>query len=595
MNGNKENKENQENQSVKLTVTFKRLMEYIKPQSKLIYAIILCIIGTTIGILFATRMIGIIIDNYIIEFDSSGLFSACLIMLIIYIITSVLTWYQEYWLLILAQNTVSDIRKDIFAKFQKLPLSYFDKTTLGELMSRVTNDVDNISNAINMSLSQIFQSVLTLSTTLIMMIYLNITLTITTLISIPLVLIITKIITSKSKKLFKEKQEKLGMLNGHIEEVISGQKVVKTFSRETEIIEEFSKYNEKLMKVGIPAEIYAVIINPLVNSITNISYVLVVTVGTLMIINDVDGVTIGLISNFVLYARQYTKPINELTSQVNALMSAFAGCERVFEVLDAKEEIADGENDIEIDDIKNGIVFENVNFSYDKKVEVLKDINLDVKKGETIALVGTTGAGKSTIIQLLNRFYDIDSGEIKIDGKNISKIKRRNLRSKISIVLQDTYLFTGTVKENIRYSRLDATDEEIEEAVKLANAYDFINKLPLKMDFSLSDGGSNISQGQRQMIAIARAILANPSILILDEATSNVDTKTEKKIQEGMKNLMKGRTNFVIAHRLSTIRDADLIAVVNDGKIMEKGNHNQLMAKKGYYFKMYTNQIGGAV
>lgn len=581
--------------NVKLSTTFKRLMEYIKPQSKLIFGIISCIIGTTVGILIATRMIGILIDEYILKFDINGLFIGCSIMMVIYIITSILTWLQEYWLLLLAQNTVTNIRKDIFEKFQKLPLSYFDKTTLGELMSRVTNDVDNISNAINTSLSQIFSSVLTLSTTLIMMIYLNITLTLTTLISIPLVLIITKIITSKSKKLFKDKQEKMGMLNGHIEEVISGQKVVKTFSRETEIIEEFSDYNQKLMKAGIPAEIYASIIYPLVNSVTNISYVMVVTVGTVMILDGVDGVTVGLISNFVLYARQYTKPINELASQINALMSAFAGCERVFEVLDADEEVADSKNDIEIDDVNKGIVFENVNFSYDKKVQVLQDINLDIKKGETIALVGATGAGKSTIIQLLNRFYDIDSGEIKVDGQNINDIRRRNLRSKISIVLQDTYLFSGTIKENILYGRLDATDKEIEEAVKLANAYDFINKLPLKMDFMLIDGGTNLSQGQRQMLAIARAILANPSILILDEATSNVDTKTEKKIQEGMKNLMKGRTNFVIAHRLSTIRDADLIAVVNDGKIMESGNHNQLMAEKGYYFKMYTNQIGGAV
>lgn len=570
--------------------TFIRLLKYLKPQSKLIIGIIFCIIGTTIGILCATRMIGIVIDTYIVHFDFDGLWQSSIIMIAIYIACSILTWLQEFWLLLLSQNTVANIRREVFEKFQRLPLSYFDKTTFGELMSRVTNDVDSISNAINLSLSQIFQSVFTLSTTFLMMISLNITLTLATMVSIPIVMVITKIITSKSKKLFSLRQEKLGQLNGYVEEIISGQKVVKTFSREEEIMVEFKEKNEKLLKAGIPAEFYAGIMSPLMNCVTNISYVIVIFVGTNMLIDGAKGVTIGLISNFVLYARQYTRPVNELAGQINTLMSAFAGAERVFEVLDATEESSDSDDALELKGVNDSIVFKDVNFSYDKEVPVLQDINLYAKKGQTIALVGSTGAGKSTIIQMLNRFYDIDSGAIEIDGNNIVDFKRKSIRNQVSVVLQDTYLFNGTIKENIRYGNLKANDYAIESACKLANAYDFIKLLPNKMDFQLVDGGTNLSQGQRQMISIARAILSNPSILILDEATSNVDTKTEKKIQEGMENLMKGRTNFVIAHRLSTIVDADLIVVVKDGKIVEKGTHNELIDKKALYFDMYSSQ-----
>lgn len=570
--------------------TFGRLISYLLPSFGYIVGIIFCIIGTTIGILYATRMIGLVIDKYILRFDFDSLWRSCALMMFIYLGTSVLTWLQNFWLLFLTQNTVADIRKEIFVKFQKLPVSYFDKTTLGELMSRVTNDVDNISTAISSSLTQIFQSIFTLVTTFMMMISLNTTLTITTILSIPFVMLVTRLITSKTKKLFITRQEKLGKLNGYIEEVVTGNKVVKTFSREKEVIEDFSEFNEELLKAGIPAEIYAGIMGPIMNAVTNLSYISVVAVGTYLILNKADGVTIGLISNFILYARQYTKPINELASQINILMSGVAGAERVFEVLDSEEELPNIQGAENVVEILEGVELKDVCFSYDKKTPVLENVNLKVKKGETIALVGSTGAGKSTIIQLLNRFYDVDSGAIEIDGRNINDLRRESVRSHIAVVLQDTYLFTGTIRENIRYGNLKADDYAVEQAAKLANAYGFILKLPGRLDFMLTNSGNNLSQGQRQMISIARAILANPSILILDEATSNVDTKTEKKIQDGMRNLMQGRTNFVIAHRLSTIRDADLIAVVEDGQIKEQGNHNELLEQKGFYYDMFNYQ-----
>ncbi len=570
--------------------TLARLLKYLNKYWLYLIIAILCIGFVTIGTVFATRLIGVAIDNYISNFDFRGLAKLCFVLFAIYVGTSLAMWLQSILFLWVGQNVVASIRKEIFEKIQRLPLKYFDNTTHGELMSRVTNDVDNISMALNSSVSQVFQSGLTLIGTLAMMLYLSIPLTIATVITIPIMLVATKAITSRSRRYYKEKQERLGKLNGFIEEIISGQKVVKVYCQEEETTKSFSKRNTDLLQVGVRAEIFSGMIGPIMMALNNMTYAIVVAGGGLMMVMGLP-ITLGTISNFIIYSKQFTRPLNELANQVNAMMAAFAGAERVFEVLDEAEEVKDTPESVELNAVKGDVVFTNVNFSYEEGHPILKEVNLYAKPGQTIALVGPTGAGKTTIINLLTRFYDIDNGTIAIDGHNIKEIKRRNVRSNLGIVLQDTYLFTDTIRENIRYGRLNATDEEIFEAAKLANAHEFIRRLPDGYDTVLSDGGGNLSQGQRQMLAISRAILANPSILILDEATSSVDTRTELKIQEAMQNLMKGRTNFVIAHRLSTIRNADLIAVINHGEIIERGNHEELMQKKGFYYSLYRNQF----
>lgn len=575
---------------VKTKQTILRLCRYLLKYWHLILIAIICNLITAVGTVFATRLIGVAIDTYISVFDFSGLFRICMILLVFYIASSLATWLQSYLMLKVGQETVATLRKEIFAKFQRLPLRYFDKTTHGELMSRVTNDVDNVSMCLNNSVSQILQSILTIVGTFFMMVYLSIPLTIATVATVPVIMVTTKWVTKHSRKYFKDKQERLGDLNGHIEEIVSGQKVVKVFCREEEEIRKFEGFNDRLLDVSIRAEIFSGSIGPIMTALNNMTYAVVVAVGGILMVTG-GAMTLGTISNFIIYSKQFARPLTELANQVNMIMSAMAGAERVFEVLDEEEEAPDAADAYEMGEIEGDVVLTDVNFSYEKGHPILKNVNLYARPGQTIAFVGPTGAGKTTIINLLTRFYDIDSGKITIDGHDIYQTKRNSLRSSLSIVLQDTYLFTDSIKENIRYGRLDATDEEIMEAAKLANAHEFIRRLPDGYDTMLTDGGGNLSQGQRQMISIARAILANPSVLILDEATSSVDTRTEVKIQEAMHNLMKGRTNFVIAHRLSTIKDADLIAVVNHGEIIERGNHQQLMEKKGFYYTLYTNQF----
>lgn len=575
-----------------------RLFRYLGRYWHILLLALFCTAFTTVGTVFATRLIGVAIDEYIAVFDFAGLWKLCVTLFVFYACSSVATWLQSYLMMKVGQNTVATLRKELFEKFQRLPLKYFDSTTHGELMSRVTNDVDNVSMALNNTISQVFQSILTVIATLAMMLYLSIPLTIATVLTIPVILLVTKWIAAHSRTYFKEKQERLGKLNGSIEETISGQKVVKVFCREEEAIKEFEALNDDLLKVSIRAEIFAGAMGPIMTALNNMTYAVVVALGGILMLTGgkvafvtFGTVTLGTISNFIIYSKQFARPLTELANQVNTIFSAMAGAERVFEVLDEQEEAHDTADAYEMGEIEGDVVLTDVNFSYEEGHPILKHVNLYARPGQTIAFVGPTGAGKTTIINLLTRFYDIDSGTITIDGHDIYKTKRKSLRSALSIVLQDTYLFTDSIKENIRYGRLDATEEEIKEAAKLANAHEFIRRLPDGYDTLLTDGGGNLSQGQRQMISIARAILANPSILILDEATSSVDTRTEVKIQEAMHNLMKGRTNFVIAHRLSTIKDADLIAVVNHGEIIERGNHAQLMEKKGFYYNLYTNQF----
>ncbi len=555
---------------------------------KLIIVAIFVILSTILTLL-GTRFIGIAIDNFIAINNFDGLLKLLIILIAIYISSAVLNRIQLLLSVKISQNVVTNLRKLLFEKFQTLPLKFFDTTSHGDLMSRATNDVDTIATSLNTNLSQAISSLITILGSLFFMITLSPILTLVALISIPILFLITSFITKRSKKYFKNQQNVLGDLNGKIEEIISSQKVVKIFVKENDEIKEFENLNKKLNKAGVKAQIFSGLMGPVSTLINGINYALISCVGAILAINKM--ITIGDITSFVMYTKQFARPFNELANQYNMLILAIVGAERVFEILDQPPEPDDAKNAVTLKDIKGEVSFNDVTFSYNEEKIVLKNINLTAKPGQTIALVGPTGAGKTTIINLLTRFYDIQQGEISIDGINITNIKRNSLRKSLGIVLQDTYLFTGTIKDNIKYGRLNAADGEIKEAAILANAHEFIHRLPNGYDTILTEDDDTLSQGQKQMIAIARAILADPSILILDEATSNVDTRTEVKIQKAMLNLMDGRTSFVIAHRLSTIRNADLIAVINDGRIIEQGNHKELIIKKGFYYNLYMNQF----
>ncbi len=455
-------------------------------------------------------------------------------------------------------------------------------------MSRLSNDIDNVSTTISQSAIQLMSGIITILGSLIMMIILSPILTLASLITVPLVFLLTRTIAKRTGKLFKSQQMELGKLNGHIEETISGIYIVKAFSHEDKTVEEFDEINDRLCEVGLKAQIFSGFLMPIMNVINNIGFAAVAGVGGVLAVENM--ITVGIIASFLSYSRQFVRPLNNLANIFNTLQSAVAGAERVFEILDEREETEDVKDAKELSDPKGHVQFSNVYFGYRKDVNILKNINFEAKIGESIALVGPTGAGKTTIVNLLTRFYDVTGGEIYIDGVDIREYTRDSLRKCFGIVLQDTYLFTGTIKENIKYGNLDATEVEVQNAAKMANAHEFIKRLPNGYETLLSESGSNLSQGQRQLLAIARAILTNPSILILDEATSSVDTRTELRIQEAMLKLMNGRTSFIIAHRLSTIRDADKIMVIDGGQIIEMGNHDELINKKGKYYNMYFNQ-----
>lgn len=476
-------------------------------------------------------------------------------------------------------RTVQELRNDIFENFQQLPIKFFfDGRPHGELMSRATNDIENVSNSLNQSVIQLLTSVITLTGSLVMMLRLNLFLTFVSLASIPLVLSATKKkISSLTRNYFKGQQQHLGELNGFIEETIGGQKkAVKAFRREAEAVKQFQEINQRLNRVGIKAQIVSGMVGPVMNFVNNLSFAFIAAAGGWMAFHD--WTTIGVIVSFLNYSKQFNRPINELANQYNMIQSAVAGAERVFEILDLESEYREDGEKRACRELRGEVGFHEVSFSYKMESPILKQVSFIAVPGDKIALVGPTGAGKTTIVNLLTRFfYDVDEGAITIDGVDIRSMDKSSLRSKLGMVLQDAYVFSGSIRENIRYGRLDATDEEVETAAKLANAHGFINRLPHGYDTILTAEGSNLSHGQRQLITIARTILADPAILILDEATSSVDTRTEMHIQEAMKNLMKGRTSFVIAHRLNTIQDADMIVVLNSGEIVEKGTHLQLL------------------
>ena len=513
-------------------------------------------------------------------------------LITLYLFSAIFTYIQQYLMAEVAQKIVYNLRKDVDEKLSRLPLRFYDSRQHGDILSRVTNDVDNIANTLQQSITQIITSIVTIIGIIIMMLTISPILTLIVVLTMPLYIVVTTIIAKRSQRYFAHQQKALGELNGHVEEMYGGHKIVKAFGHEKESIQTFNKINLRLYLAGWKAQFISGIIMPLMRFISNLGYVIVSVVGGIFVIKGT--VTIGNVQAFIQYTSQFTMPIIQTANIANIIQSTLASAERVFEVLDEEEEIPDKEDAIILKEPKGEVKFENVDFSYKPDEPLIKNMNIDVKQGHTIAIVGPTGAGKTTLVNLLMRFYEIDGGKITVDGIDIRDIKRGNLRSVFGMVLQDTWLFNGTIMENIAYGKEGATEEEIINAAKAAHADHFIKTLPEGYNTVLNEEVTNISQGQKQLLTIARAFLANPSILILDEATSNVDTRTEILIQRAMATLMKDRTSFVIAHRLSTIRDAELILVMNKGTIIEMGNHKELLAKKGFYAELYNSQFLGA-
>ncbi len=572
--------------------TLKRLWDFFKYEKKQLFITFLLIMTSGLLGLLVPFYIGKAIDaifpgKSLVEFEKLKII--VLILLSIYILDNMLTFLQEYMVAGIAQRVVFTLRRKLFEKLQSLPIIFFDTHTHGEIMSRLSNDIDNVSTTISQSTVQFMASIVNILGSLVMMIYLSPLMTAASMMTVPMVYFLTRFIAKKTKLLFREQQKTLGRLNGHIEESIAGIHVVKAFNNEEKVINEFKAQNDILRDVGVKAQIWSGFIMPLMNVINNFGFGVIAVFGGSLAVKGI--ISVGVIASFISYSKQFTRPLNELANTFNTLQSGIAGAERVFEILDEAEERKDSDNAIVTENIRGEVVFKDVTFEYTKGEPVLKNISFKVAPGTNIALVGPTGAGKTTIVNLLTGFYEIDKGEILIDRINIKDYQKNSLRKIFGMVLQDTYLFSGTIKENIKYGNLKATDEDIIRAAALARADDFISKLPQGYDTFLNEGGTNLSQGQKQLLAISRAILANPSILILDEATSSVDTRTELKIQEAMVKLMENRTTFIIAHRLSTIKDADIIMVIDHGEIVEKGSHEELLIKQGQYYSLYQSQF----
>ena len=574
--------------------TLKRLFTYLNKFKFLLGIVAIFVIISVVLDLASSVILQPIIDDYIVPLvqnpDSNELKQGCIRMIFALIAISlgaaITSFIYSKIMIKISQLTVKEIRKDVFAKVQKLPIKYFDTNSYGDLMSRIVNDIDNISVALNTSITQIISGLLMLIGTLVTMFIISPLLAMISILALPFMLFVVSKIAKYNKKQFIKQQEALADVNGFIEEYISGQKVIKAFNKESDVKDSFYVKNTNLRKNGFMAQAVAGVVMPIMGSFSNITSALTVVVGGLLCLKE--KMSIGTITLYSKFAKQFSRPITEISNQFNVIQAGIAGAERIFEIMDEENEFPDNVNMPEIGEIKGHVEFKNVYFGYSENKDILKDINIDAKPGETIALVGPTGAGKTTTINLLARFYDVTKGEVLIDGKNIKNVEKDSLRNSLGIVLQDTVLFNESVMENIRYGKLDATDEEVIEAAKLADAHSFIKRLPEGYNTILNEDASNISKGQAQLINIARVILNNPEILVLDEATSNVDTRMEVKIQKAMNTLLKGRTSFVIAHRLSTIVNSDQILVINNGRIIEKGHHDELIKQKGTYYKMYT-------
>lgn len=569
--------------------TIRKIWSYLATHKGKLFLVLLMVLLSSAMALLGPFLIGRAVDIYIVERQTSGLTVFLFGLAAVYGIHSISVWFQNYWMIGIAQATVYTMRVQLFRHLHRLPIPYFDRRQHGEIMSRVTNDIENVSNTLNSSVIQIFSSILTLIGTVTVMLWLSPLLTFITFAVIPLMFFGLKWITKRTRLLFKGVQTNLGELNGFIEETLSGQQIVKVFSQEKRVIASFQSKNEQLKQVGFWAQVFSGFIPKLMHGLNNLNFAIVAGFGGYLAFKGV--ISIGVIVIFTEYTRQFTRPLSDLANQFNTLLSAIAGAERVFSVLDEKEERQDEQHARNLDKVKGKVCFEQVSFAYEEGEETIQNVTFQTEPGQMIAFVGPTGAGKTTLINLLSRFYDVNSGAITIDGQNITEIKRESLRSHMGFVLQDTFLFEGSVMENIRYGRLEATDEEVIQAAEMANADDFIRKMPKGYDSLLDHQGGGISQGQKQLLSIARAILANPSILILDEATSSIDTVTELKIQEALQRLMAGRTSFVIAHRLNTVQRADQIVVLSEGSIVEKGTHDELLHQNGFYSKLYFSQL----
>lgn len=591
---------NQKKQKPKNTkATAKRLFSYLEQEKHKIAAAFVCVLVSSASTLCGLYLLRPIINGLIDSTKTSqqkitSLMAGLALMAVVYVLGVGATYLQGRIMISVSQGTLKRIREHLFRKVQKLPVRYFDTNPTGDIMSRFTNDVDIIGEMLNSTLVQIFSGTITLIGTLALMLYTNWVLAVVTIVVSPIIAKIGTAIAGKSRKYFMKQQTDLGKVNGYIEETVTGQKVVKVFNYEENIVNEFSELNQSLRTSQVKAQFISGIMGPCMNAMSQVNYTLTACVGSIIAFASRWGggvpfsaLDIGGLTVFVNYSRQFSRPINELAQQVTNIMSALAGAERVFNVMDETEEIDDGKKRV-LDKVHGDVLVEGVTFGYNPDKTILKDVSIFAHPGQKIALVGSTGAGKTTITNLITRFYNINKGKITIDGVDIKDISLECLRENIAMVLQDTHLFTGTIMENIRYGRLSATDEEVRQAAKTSCADMFIKNMPEGYDTMLKGDGSNLSQGQRQLLNIARAALSKAPILVLDEATSSVDTRTEKHINEGMDALMEDRTTFVIAHRLSTIRNADAIMVLENGEIIERGTHEELLKKKGRYFELYT-------
>ncbi|CDA16873.1 MAG: ABC transporter ATP-binding protein [Clostridia bacterium] len=534
-----------------------------------------------------TGLIGKIYGTGGINFEKIA--NILLTLLALYIASAAFSIIQGFTMTGIAQKLTYKLRSDLTKKINRLPMNYFDKKTNGEVLSVLTNDIDTLSMNLNQSITQIITSICTLVGILIMMLSISVTMTIVSIIILPITAFVVKKIVGKSQKYFKKQQDYLGHVNGQVEEVFSGHTIVKVFNGEEEANLNFKKANDELYHSAWKSQFLSGVMYPVMNFIGNIGYVCVAILGGYLAANG--RITVGNIQSFIQYNKQFTQPIVQIAQVSSMLQSMVAAAERIFEFLEEEEEIQKVENPVSIEGIKGNVEFDHVHFGYNENKIIINDFNAKIKEGQKIAIVGPTGAGKTTIVKLLMRFYDVNSGSILVDGHNIKDFKRGELRSLFGMVLQDTWLFEGTIKDNIKYGKQDATDSEVIEAAKAAHVHHFIKTLPNSYDMVLNEESSNISQGQKQLLTIARVILTDPKILILDEATSSIDTRTEEQIQSAMDNLMKGRTSFIIAHRLSTIRNADLILVMNQGDIVEQGTHEELLAKQGFYADLYNSQF----